>query len=130
MPLERSTTTTVIRKLKALGIHAEKVGGSLHGKAGRPDIDVLIPAYPFAIPLRIEMKQVGKKVKPLQEKRHRDLLRVRCPVLVASSWEEIEQKIRELRAEWVDFVTLGIVHLETIGEEPRFSDTYPLQTRA
>jgi hypothetical protein len=99
MPLESSTTDTVIKHARALGCIVEKTHGGHYGEVARPDLYILVPVPgSFAVPLRIEMKQAHKKLRQLQAKRLRDYHRRGVVVLAKPTVDEVIACIRSLQA--------------------------------
>lgn len=90
MPLEKSTTATVIKHAKALGCLVEKAHGGFFGTKGRPDLYIWVPRDGnYAVTLCVEMKQMGKTLTPLQEKRLRDRAKVGIVTLSSPTAQEV-----------------------------------------
>ncbi|WP_342767380.1 VRR-NUC domain-containing protein [Ammoniphilus oxalaticus] len=65
------------------------------GTAGMPDRIVLIPGGKIIF---VELKKPKQKLRPLQQKRKRDLEKMGFQVEVVDSIERIEEVCREIRA--------------------------------
>lgn len=98
MPLERSTTATVIKHAKALGCLVEKAHGGFFGTKGRPDLYIWVPRDGnYAVTLCVEMKQRGEKPSPLQAKRLRDRKKVGIVTLSSPTVQEVVDCIKYLK---------------------------------
>jgi len=99
MVLESATTRTVMKHAKALGCLVEKTHGSVYTQRGRPDLYIWVPRPgDYAVTLCVEMKQVGEKLKPLQEKCLRDRAKIGIITLAKPSVQEVVECIKNIQA--------------------------------
>ena len=69
------------------------------GFDGMPDRLVLLPGGSIAF---VEVKAPGRKPRPLQEKRHKQLRELGFPVYVLDDPEQIPEIMNEVVVEWVE----------------------------
>ena len=69
------------------------------GFDGMPDRLVLLPGGSIAF---VEVKAPGRKPRPLQEKRHKQLRELGFPVYVLDDPEQIPGIMNEVVVEWVE----------------------------
>ena len=69
------------------------------GFDGMPDRLVLLPGGRIAF---VEVKAPGRKPRPLQEKRHKQLRELGFPVYVLDDPEQIPEIMNEVVVEWVE----------------------------
>ena len=86
-------------------VNATKNNGGLAPKFvspgfdGMPDRLVLLPGGRIAF---VEVKAPGRKPRPLQEKRHKQLRELGFPVYVLDDPEQIPEIMNEVVVEWVE----------------------------
>ena len=70
---ESTLTAQIMRYARARGCFAVKWHMTVYGSGGMPDIYILVPLEPYAIPMHIEVKTPGNTPTPRQSKVLRDL---------------------------------------------------------
>lgn len=70
---ESTLTAQIMRYARARGCYAVKWHMTVYGSGGMPDVYVLVPSEPYAIPVHVEVKVPGNKPTPRQAKVLRDL---------------------------------------------------------
>ena len=96
---ETDLTAKIVAYLRSQGCYAAKWHGSVYGAGGMPDIYVLVPSAPYAIPVHIEVKLPGNKPTPRQEKVMRDLRKAGAVAVWVDNLRAVEQLIANLREE-------------------------------
>ena len=98
---ETDLTAKIVAYLRSQGCYAAKWHGSVYGAGGMPDIYVLVPSAPYAIPVHIEVKLPGNKPTPRQEKVMRDLRKAGAVAVWVDGLHGVQQLIENLKGEGV-----------------------------
>ena len=94
---EKQIEHTLVMAVKAAGGMCPKL--VCPGFDGMPDRLVLLPGGRIAF---VEVKAPGRKPRPLQEKRHKQLRELGFPVYVLDDPEQIPEIMNEVVVEWVE----------------------------
>jgi len=96
---EAGITRAILRLVTAAGCYGQKRHGSLYGKAGDQDIEVLVPVVyqQYPVPLYVEVKRPGGQMTPLQVRRAAEKRRYGAVVITAYSAVDVLDVIREIR---------------------------------
>lgn len=94
---ETDLTAAIMRYVRKIGCHCVKWHGDAYGSGGQPDLYVLVPSTPYAIPVHIEVKAPGNKPTPRQEKVLRDLRKAGAVAVWVDNLEAVERLIARLK---------------------------------
>lgn len=94
---ERDIEGKLAKAVRQLGGMCPKL--VCQGFDGMPDRLVLLPGGRIAF---VEVKAPGRKPRPLQEKRHKQLRELGFPVYVLDDPEQIPGIMNEVVVEWVE----------------------------
>ena len=94
---EVDLTAKILAYLRQEGCYAVKWHGSVYGAGGMPDIYVLVPCVPYAIPCHIEVKRPGNTPTPRQAKVLRDLRKAGAVAVWVSSVEQVKVVVENLQ---------------------------------
>ena len=120
---ETALTAKILTYLHSQGCYAVKWHGSVYGAGGMPDIYVLVPSRPYAIPIHIEVKLPGNTPTPRQEKVLRDLRKAGAVAVWVDNLRAVQQLIEKLKEEghavavWVDNLRAVQQLIEKLKEE-------------
>lgn len=88
---EKFIERELVSKLKKVGV--ESIKFEVLGKRGMPDRIILIPGGRVVF---AEVKSPGEKLRPLQEKRKRELENLGFKVYVIDSKTEIDELVKQI----------------------------------
>lgn len=88
---EKFIESYLVSKLKMIG--ADPIKFEVFGRRGMPDRIVLIPGGKVIF---VEVKALGKKLRPLQEKRKRELEKLGFEVHVIDSKKSVDELARRI----------------------------------
>ena len=94
---ESTLTAHIMWYARRFGCFAVKWHMSMYGSGGMPDIYILVPAKPHAIPLHIEVKVPGNVPTQRQSKVLRDLQKGGAVAFWTDSLNEVVQLITILQ---------------------------------
>lgn len=96
---ESTLTAQILQYARKRGCFAIKWHMTVYGFGGMPDVYILVPSEPYAIPVHIEVKTPGNKPTPRQSKVLRDLRKSGAVAFWTDRVQDIERVIRVLQEE-------------------------------
>lgn len=96
---ESTLVANIMKAVRKAGCYVQKQHGSGYGRAGEPDLLILVPVgyQKYSVPLFCEVKVPGKKPTALQEYRMTQLEIAYAVVMWASSVSEVMDAIDDIQ---------------------------------
>ena len=113
---ESTLTARILQYARKRGCYAVKWHMTAFGSGGMPDVYILVPSEPYAIPLHVEVKVPGNRPTPRQSKILRDLQRSGAVAFWTDAFSDVEYCIERLQAGYGVKVNNGSGRLERLRE--------------
>ena len=94
---ETDLTAKIVAYLRKQGCYVVKWHGSVYGAGGMPDLYVLVPSEPYAIPVHIEVKLPRNTPTQRQEKVMRDLREAGAVAVCIDNLDDVKVLLEQLK---------------------------------